>query len=156
MKKPVLCRIRLGALLAVACVFGAIAPAVAPPLTIWSAPCTASVTITTTTETVLCTLVVQTVNPGQFVRLVGSAQVTLGTGATALTLRWRRGATTAGTLVGPANAIQGTAGNTVQLAHEVEDTPGEVSAQSYVLTAQQTAATANGTGLFSELLAMVF
>ncbi len=143
-------------LLAIAVVLSLAAPAAAPPMLMYSAPCTTAVTITTTTEAVLCTVSVSTAGTSQVVRLWGMAQVTVGTGGTALTFRWRRGSTITGTLVGVATAVQVTAGNTVQLAHAAEDTGFEFTLQPYALTVQQTAATGNGSGVFSELIAIVF
>jgi len=131
-------------------------PAFATPLTVSSVACTASVTVTTTTETVLCTTAGITASTGQVIRLIALTDFTSGTGTTSLTVRFRRGATATGTLVGPQDAVQTTAGNTIARSAEAEDTPGEVSGQQYVLTVQQTAATANGTGLFTEIVALVY
>lgn len=140
---------------AVALALSLLTPAWAPPLTIFSANCATAVTIVTTTETVLCTVTGTTGGPGQIIRLWGVTQVTVGTGGTALTFRWRRGSTTAGTQIGLATAINATAAATVQVAHAAEDTGVELAAQPYVLTVAQTAATANGTGVYSELLMLI-
>jgi hypothetical protein len=134
---------------------GLVAPAAAT-LTVTSTPCTTSVTVTTTTETVLCTLSGLSASNGQVIRLIATSQFTSGTSTTALTFRIRRGTGITGTVVGPAAALTTTATNVVQVTHVVEDSPGEVSGQQYVLTVQQTAAAANGSGTFAEIVAIVF
>lgn len=123
---------------------------------VYSASATADVNIPTTTETVVATVVVPVVpSAGYKVNLFGTVQVTAGTAATAATPRWRRGADATGTLVGEGNAVTVAAGNTVEVAHNAIDAPGEVAGQSYVLTIQQTAATGNGTALQSAVTALV-
>jgi hypothetical protein len=108
----------------------------------------ADTVIVTTTETVVASVTGVTVpGAGNRVKLDGSVQVTIGTTATAITLRWRRGIDITGTLIGEGNPVQGTAANTVQASLQVTDTPGEIANQTYVLTVQQTGATANGTAL---------
>ncbi len=139
-----------------ALVLGVVSPAAAPPLGVFTVPCTTAVTLTTTTETVVCTLSNVATSTGQTVRLLASTQVTTGTGATSLTVRLRRGATTAGPLIGAATTIQVTAGNTVAVPIGGEDAPGEVASQPYVLTAQQVAATANGSAVSSEIVALAW
>lgn len=155
MRKPVLYRIRLIALLTVALALGAIAPAEAPPFVMYSTHCASTVTVTTTTETVACTLTVPSSGPSSTIRVEFTSQMTSGAGTTALTARVRRGSTTSGTLVGPANALATTAATTVLLTSQVEDAPGEVAAQPYAVTVQQTAATANGSVLDTEMFAFV-
>lgn len=131
-------------------------PAAAAPFYAASIACTTSVTVTTTTETILCTSPGISTNPGQVVRIVALTDFTSGGSTTALTVRIRRGSVVTGTLVGPQDAVQTTAGNTIARSAQAEDSPGEVSGQQYVLTIQQTGAVANGTGLFSEILVLVF
>ncbi len=112
-----------------------------------------NVTVTTTTETIVAQIDnVTTPRAGCKVRLFGNLQLTTGADTTAVTVRWRRGTAITDTLVGEANAQQvvAAAGSTEELTHAVEDEPGEVAKQSYVLTVQQTAATANGTALAGE------
>lgn len=119
---------------------------------------TTNVTVTTTTETIVATIDnVSTPRPGCKVRLTGNVQLTTGTATSAVTVRWRRGTAITDTLVGEANAQQvaAAAGSTEELTHIVEDEPGEVAKQSYVLTVQQTAATADGTALFAQACADV-
>lgn len=124
----------------------------------FSTPTTTNVTLTTTNETVIATLTgVSTTGPGQTVRLAGDAQITTGTNTTALTLRVRR-ASVSGTLVGEGNAVQisAAAGSTEDHSVEVEEVdPGEFMGRTYVLTAQQTAATADGAVLQAELVCTV-
>lgn len=114
----------------------------------------ANVTVTTTTETVVVTLTGVSMPSGDGrVRLSGFVQMTLGTATTTVTVRVRRGTTTAGTLVGEGNpiAIPSAAGTDAAFTTDVEDTPGEVAGQSYVLTVEQAAATGNGTVLQAAL-----
>lgn len=111
---------------------------------------TTNVTLTTTTETVIATLAgVATPSRDAIVRLKGWLQLTLGTLTTDVTLRIRRGTAITDTLVGEANAIAvpSAAGTIAEFNIAVQDTPGEVAGQSYVLTAEQTGATGNGTAL---------
>lgn len=115
-------------------------------------------TVTTTTEKIVAQIDnVSVPRPGAKVRLFGSIVITTGTNTTALTPRWRRGTTITDTVVGESNARQvaAAAGSTEELAHSVEDTPGEIAKQSYVLTVQQTAASADGTVVFAEAWADV-
>lgn len=135
---------------------GLVGPAAAPPAQLSSAAATSSVTITTTTETVLATLPGINTYIGGAVRVECITSITAGTGTTAITVRLRRGTGITGTLVGNANAITVTAGNTVDIIQAGEDTPGEAASLQYVCTAQQTAASANGTALQTELLAFTF
>lgn len=109
---------------------------------------TTDVNPVTTAETIIATIAgVTTPRPGCKVVLFGSTQITIGTNATALTFRWRRGAAITDPLVGEANVVQidTAAGSSEDHVHSVEDTPGEIAGQTYVLTVQQTAATANAT-----------
>lgn len=126
---------------------------------VYDTPVTADVTITTTTETVAGTVTVAAVpGPGARIKLSGLAQVTAGTGTTALTLRWRRGSDATGTLIGEGDPIQGgvAAGSTSNLTLDTTDTPsGELANQPYVLTVQQTGASGNGTIVQSSLKATV-
>lgn len=118
---------------------------------------TADTSLVTTAETVIATLAGVTTKYGsESVRLRGWAQITAGTATTAITLRIRRSSVT-GTLVGEANPIQGgvAAASTSGLDIATTDTPGDVAGQTYVLTAQQTAATGNGTALQASLEAAV-
>lgn len=116
----------------------------------------ADTTVTTTTETEAAQVSAPPPNrAGLRYTITGSAQVSIGTGGTAVTPRIRRGTDTTGTLVGEGNALTGAAGEEVTLAVTVDDTPGEVSSLDYVLTVQQTGATGNGTVLMASLVAEV-
>lgn len=111
----------------------------------YDASVTADTSIPTTTETVVLTISgVTTPGAGSKVDLSAVAQVTAGTGTTAYTPRWRRGTDATGTLVGEGNPLTVTAGNTVEVTHNAQDTPADSAALSYVLTIQQTGATGNG------------
>lgn len=104
-------------------------------------------TVTTTTEAVAATVVVPSVPRANVrVQIKGWAQITTGGSTTALTIRVRRGSTITDTLIGEANAeqVKAAAGSTEELSIMLEDTPGEVANQSYVVTLQQTGAAANG------------
>lgn len=78
---------------------------------------------------------------GSIVALLASLTITIGTSGTNLNLRVRRGTTLTSPLVGGTGSQTATAGNTRTHSLLVSDTPGEVAGQSYVLTAQVTAAT---------------
>lgn len=124
----------------------------------YSSQATANTTITTTTETIIATVTgVTTPRGGCKVQLFGMCQFTTGGSTTAVTLRWRRGATITDPVVGEANATQidAAAGSTNDEVYACEDTPGDVASQTYVLTIQQTAAAADGTCVFSEAWADV-
>src|SRR5579859_7563589 len=108
----------------------------------------ATQTLTTTSETIVLSLpAISTNGPGDTVSIQGKFDITFGTGATGVIVRVRRGSTVSGTLIGDANTISATAANTNDLPFAVEDTPGEVAGQVYVVTVQQVAATANGSVL---------
>lgn len=113
-------------------------------------------TLVTTTEAVICTLPgVSTDRPGQTVRLTGMAKITNGTGTTALNLRIRRDSLT-GTEVSESNVVQIETAAASTEDHGINaDDPisGEVAGQVYVLTAQQTGASANGTSVYAYLRA---
>lgn len=116
----------------------------------YSAPVTADTPLVTTAETVVATVVVPSVPRANVkVQIKGYAQLTTGTNTTAVTPRIRRGTDATGTLVGEANAeqVKAAAGSTEEFSIMVEDAPGEVANQSYVLTLAQTAASANGSAL---------
>lgn len=96
-------------------------------------------------ETVILTLGPFSVTyDGDPINVTGSIAVTAGTAATAVTVRVRRGTTTAGALVSAAEPTTVVAGNQYTLGFDALDSPGAVAGQQYVVTAQQTAATANG------------
>lgn len=114
---------------------------------------TANVAIITTTEKVLITLTLSGLPAGTPILLLGLAAVTLGTGTTSLASRVRRGTTIAGTQIGEANTIEGTAANTVHGLIMLADITTQ-DGESYVLTAQQNGATANGTSLQQVLAAI--
>lgn len=127
------------------------------PTNVYSGFATADVTVTTTAETVVATVTVpSTPNAGAVVTIEGHCQLSVGAGTTALTPRIRRGSVT-GALVGEGNAlaVSGAAGSAEEVDLTVDDTPGEVVNQVYVLTVVQTGATGNGTDVQSEIEATV-
>lgn len=107
-----------------------------------------AVNVPTTTETIIATIGPFNENqvaPAQGIAFDGNINMTIGTAGTAVTVRVRQGALVTGTLVGVAQAQTVTAGNTVNIPiAELDPTLVQVGAQ-YVVTVQQTAATANGT-----------
>ena len=119
---------------------------------------TVDTTLVTTAETVVATLPgVSTNQAGQTVALRGQAIVTTGGSTTGMTLRIRRDSLT-GTLVGETDpdAVFAAAGSTETHDLYAEDTgAGEFSGRTYVLTATQIAAAANGTVLTASLVADV-
>lgn len=114
------------------------------------------VTLVTTTEAVVATLAgVSTSGPGRSVRLKGMAKLTTGAGTTAVNLRIRRDSL-AGTEVVESNIVQveSAAGNTEDHSIDGDDLlSGEIYNATYVLTAQLTGATGNGTSLYAYLRA---
>lgn len=114
-------------------------------------------TITTTTETVVATLSGITTGRKKDVNLKGWFQLTTGTNTTAVTARIRRGTDITGTLVGEANPVTvgAAAGSTEQFDIAGIDAGVDLSGGTYVLTCQQTGASANGSALAAQLEATV-
>lgn len=112
-------------------------------------------TLTTTAETVIATLSGVNTPRKTTVTLKGWLQLTTGAATTAVTLRIRRGTTITGTLIDEANpvTIGAAAGGTEQFDITATDEGVDLAGASYVLTAQQTAATGNGTALQGALTA---
>ncbi len=105
-----------------------------------------STTLVTTAETVIGTFLgISVSGPGSRVLISSTVIVTPGTGTTAIQLRVRRGTTVAGAQVGSTVQFPVTAAVLNAGDISVVDSPGEVAGQAYVITAQQVAATANGT-----------
>lgn len=108
--------------------------------------------LVTTAETVIATLNgVTTSSPDESVFITGHAVILAGASATGVSLKLRRGTTPAGTQIGEAEIATVAAATTVIGMIAAGDSPGEVAGQSYVLTAQQVAATGNGTSTFATL-----
>lgn len=104
-------------------------------------------------ETVIATVVVGADTPeGDQIVLEGFAQVTTGATTTSVQLRVRRGGL-AGPQVGGTAQQNCGAAVPVAIGIQVQDTPGEVVNEPYVLTAQQVAATGAGTAVFANLQA---
>lgn len=119
---------------------------------------TADTTLVTTAETVIATLSGVSMNkPGQTVGLRGTFTITTGGSTTAVTTRVREDSLT-GTIVGEAlaDSVESAAGGTETHDIYCEHAPsGEIAGKTYVLTAQQTAAAANGSVLSASLVAEV-
>lgn len=113
----------------------------------------ANVTLVTTAETVLRTLSGVSTGRKVNVGLKGWVQLTTGAGTTAVTLRIRRGTDATGTLIGEATpvTVAAAAGSTELFDIETFDPGADLASATYVLTAEQTGATANGTALQSYL-----
>jgi len=118
----------------------------------------ADVTVTTTTETVAissgpASLPYHTCH----IMVIAWCQLVLGTGTTHVTARVRRGTTTAGALVGEANAeeIKTAAGAREPFMIMVHEERAGEEAVEYSLTVQQTAATADGTVSQAGILVLV-
>ena len=94
---------------------------------------------------ILTTSPVSTPGPNATVTLSGTIFLTAGTGAASATVQVRRGTTTAGTLVGEAQYITVAAGGYYSVPFVIEDHPGDVAGQEYVVTIQEGGATAAGT-----------
>jgi|ERR687897_205630 hypothetical protein len=116
-----------------------------------------NVNVTTTNETVVCTLPGVSTGRKSTVFLEGWLQFTTGANTTALTARIRRGTTIAGTLVCEATAqeLAAAAGGDEEISINGEDPGVDLSGATYVLTIQATAASADGTALQSKLEASV-
>ena len=112
----------------------------------YKSPVTADTTLVTTAETVVATLSGVSTPRAVNVQLRGWAQLTTGTNTTAVTPRIRRGSTITGTLIGEANpvTIGAAAGSTEDFEVDVRDDGADIAAATYVLTLQQTGASANG------------
>lgn len=110
--------------------------------------------LVTTAETVIATVSgVSTYRPGETLRIVATASITLGTATTALTFRVRRDSLT-GTVVNQADPVQieTAAASTEDHTITCEDNlSGEIANATYVLTVQQTAASANGSCLNADM-----
>jgi len=106
-----------------------------------------AVNVPTTTETVIATLTAfneqQAGEFAQGVLIQATVNFLPGTGTTAVVLRIRKGSLT-GTLVGVAQTTTVTAGAVTGLSCDELDTV-LIQNVTYVLTAQQTGASANGT-----------
>jgi hypothetical protein len=111
---------------------------------------TANVTVPTTTETVAVISPPVTLPLRNHHILVKAwAQLTVGTGATGITARIRRGNSVTAPLVGEANleAVKGAAGSTEPIVIAVAEDVQDLESVQYCLTVQQAAATGNGTVL---------
>lgn len=122
---------------------------------VYSSEVAADTTLVTTAETVIATVAgVSTYRPGETLQIKGSATITNGTNTTALTFRVRRDSLT-GTVVNNADPVQIETAAASSEDHDVscEDSPaGEIANGTYVLTVQQTGASANGTALNASLV----
>jgi len=118
----------------------------------------ASVTLTTTAETaVLVSPSLQTPKDTSFIAMLASIACTTGTGTTALVLRFRQGNGVAGAVIGQPYTI-GNVG-AAQSAGQAIMATAQVQSTDYVqwtLTAQQTAATGNGSVTAASLIALSF
>lgn len=102
-------------------------------------------TLVTTAETVVATLPMPPINEpaGQGIFITGAADVTAGAGSTGLNLRVRIGSLT-GTQVGATVGVSAAGNGVIGVIDTTTNYPAGVT---YVLTAQQVAATGNGTVL---------
>lgn len=116
------------------------------------------VTLTTTAETVvLVGPSLQTPKDTSVVVLLAQLQITLGTGATGLTLRVRQGNTTSGAQVGASATQTGLAApGSASIGIMVSAVANFTDYQQWCVTAQQTAASANGTVNGAVALAVSF
>lgn len=127
------------------------------PFTAQSVTVTAATAVVAATETVIATL--PGISPpytSPIIRFLASMRMTTAALTTAMTLRIRRGTGITGTLVGTADAVVQSASALIAMSTGGEDQPGEVAGQQYVLTAQATGPSANGSVTFAEMLAMSF
>lgn len=116
-----------------------VAPRLLQSVTVAASPAAAA-------ETAVCTVKGITSRGGSgSVSLSGAVDLSIGTAGTAVTLRIRRGDTTAGTAVATAGPFTVTATDRYPLQVEGLDAPGEIAGQDYTLTVQVTSATAAST-----------
>jgi len=108
----------------------------------------ANVAIPTTTETTVITTNFLTPPFGTYKgTVIAVVLMTVGTGTTAVTVRIRRNPSAENIVLGTAQAVTAVAGNVVSLALMATDSVPDGRSSQYAVTVQQTAATANGTGL---------
>ena len=111
-----------------------------------------AVALNLNTETVIATLPgCGTSAPGRAIRFSAECKLTSGATATAVTLRVRRDGLT-GAVVGDQNPVQleVAAGQTEDHDLTVDDSQAQdIFNRTYVLTAQQTAATGNGSSIYA-------
>lgn len=104
--------------------------------------------LTTASESVIYTTPAFSIGPGMTgVRITGTVNITPGTAATAITIRVRQGSLT-GPLVSPAAAHTVVAGAAQSISFGATDTTEfteQAGGGAYVITGQQTSASANGT-----------
>ena len=114
-----------------------------------------NVTLVTTAETIVATLSGINTPGRRTIGLRGWLELTTGVATTAVTLRLRRGPLVTDTLVSEAVAkeVGAAAGSDEEFSIEVDDVGQDMAGGTYVLTAQQTAATGNGTVLQSRITA---
>lgn len=102
--------------------------------------------IGTNVETVIAILGNISAPQGDAIDLEGSVSILAGTGTTAVVLRIRRGVDTTGAVVGgPYTHTLAAAANGVVTINAVDNLTADIAGGSYVLTAQQTGGTGNGT-----------
>ncbi len=107
---------------------------------------TTALAVVTTTEIVCATSgAIAPPRPGTRAILRGLVELDTGADTTAVTIRIRRGTTITGTLVSEAIAEETTAALAETWVVSALDEPGDVGTVTYVVTIQQTAASANGT-----------
>lgn len=108
------------------------------------------------TETVVATISGVTLpRAGMPVAITYAGTLLTGATTTGVTVRCRRGVDATGTLVGTAETPNVAAAAPVDLAGAYVDQPGELANASYVITVQQTAATAAGTSQAAVAIALV-
>jgi hypothetical protein len=125
---------------------------------IGSAGATTDVSVVTTNETVAVTSdEVFVERGGARVVILAHCILTTGAATTTVTPRIRRGTTTAGTLIGEANAITigAVAGSNEHFNIFGVDEVAGVDSVQYSLTVQQAAASGNGTVLSSSIVVLV-
>lgn len=104
------------------------------------------VAVATNVETVIATLPNVSLQGGQSIDLDGTVDITGGAGTTSVTLRIRRGVDATGALVGqPVQCNIAAGARDTRSIQATDSPPGDLAGASYVLTAQQTGGTANGT-----------
>ena len=118
----------------------------ADEVNVWPESSATAVTDGGAVETVVLTMAGIDTTPNQSrVLITGIVAITPGTAATAVVVKVRRGTTTAGAEIGTVESQTGAGGAPRVIPYHVEDVPGEVAGQEYVVTVTETSATADGT-----------
>lgn len=118
---------------------------------------TGGTSVTTTAETVGCTLTIPLVKFATTkLHLTGQVNDSTSASTTFTTVRIRRGSDSTGTLVGAANPVTTAASSLFTIPISGDDSPGDVVGQNYVVTVAGTASAGTGKIKFCYLGAVAY